>query len=107
MIITSSTVNIQHSTLKLGGFTKTVEYDPLSNLPLLYTESGINKIYNLIQDGDKNDNLTAAQQSLLYWHRRLAHMDFEKIKDFARVEYLLKEIANAPTLLYPFCTQVK
>ena len=54
-------INSQHSTLKLGGYTKTIEYDPLSNLPLLYTESGINKIYNLIQDGNKNENLAAAQ----------------------------------------------
>ena len=93
--------------MKLGGFIKTIEYNLLSNLPLLYTKSGINKTCNLIKDGDKNDNLAAIQRSLLYWHRYLVHMEIEKIKDFAQVGYLWKEIANALTPLYPFCMQAK
>ena len=39
------------STLKLGGFSKEVQYNPMTNLPLLLTKSGINrmtKICNLV-----------------------------------------------------------
>ena len=44
---------------------------------------------------------------MLYWHQRLAHMDMEKIKDFARQGILPKEIANCKTPLCSFCIQAK
>ena len=103
----SYTLNHDFSVLNLDGFTKTINYDSLTNLPTLYTESDITKLYNLIQDGDNQDNLSVAQRSLLYWHRRLAHMDMERIKDFARKGFLPKEIANCKTPLCTYCIQAK
>ena len=87
---------------------KTLPYDPATNLPMLYIESGLTKLYNLIQDDSSTDLLSHAQQQLLYWHRRLAHMDFEKIKILARKGLLPnKDITNCKTLLYSFCIQAK
>ena len=37
-----------------------------------------------MQDRSQDDNLTAAQRQLLHCYKRLAHMDMEKIKYFAR-----------------------
>jgi len=93
--------------LKLGGSTKTISYDRLTNLPILYTQSGVSKLYNLVQDGADSDNLTAAQRLLLYWHRRLAHMDFEKLKAMARQDLLPKEISSCQTPLCSYCIQAK
>ena len=79
----------------------------------MFTESGLEnlKAYlhsdSLVQDGGLQDNLTNAQRQLLYWHRRLAHMDMEKIKTFARQDLLPKDIANAKTPLCPSCIQAK
>ena len=52
--------------LLLHNFKKTIKYDPLTNLPMLYTESGVTKLYNVTQDGSENDSLTAAQRSLFH-----------------------------------------
>ena len=101
-------MNQDHSILTINGISKTINYDPVTNLPLLHTESGLTKLHtlnNLIQDGGPEDNLSFAQRQLLHWHRRLAHMDFEKLKDFARKRFLPKEIANCKTPLCPFCIQ--
>ena len=46
----------------------------------------------MVQDGSSNGPLTHAQRQLLHWHRRLVHVDFEKIKDFSRYGFLTKEI---------------
>ena len=96
-----------HSTLKLGGHTKTISYDPLTNLPIFYTKSGITSINNLTSDSDVAENLTSTQKSLLYWHRRLGHMDFERIKDLSRQGLLPKELSSCSTPLCSFCIQAK
>ena len=62
---------------------------------------------HLIQDRGADDYLTASQRHLLYWHRLVAHMDFERIKDFALKGNLPKEILNCKTYLCPFCIQAK
>ena len=61
----------------------------------------------MIQTGSPNDSLSAAQRNLLYWHRRLAHMDFEKIKDFSRKGFLTKDLATCKTHICPYCMQAK
>ena len=48
-----------------------------------------------------------SQQNLLCLYCRLAHVDFEKIKDFARKGCLLKDIANYETPLCPYYIQSK
>ena len=76
----------------------------------MHTELELTKLHtlnNMIQDGGPENNLSFAQRQLLHWHRRLAHMDFEKLKDFTRKGFLSKEIANYKTSLCPFCIQAK
>ena len=80
--------------LSLDYFKKTIQCDFLTNLLMLCTESGVNELHNMIQDGSENDSLIAAQISLSCWHRLLPRMDFERIKDFVRKGFLPKEIAN-------------
>ena len=88
------TMHSQSSKLTLDGLTKTLFYDPVANLPMLCTEKGLTKICNMTQDGSGNDPLTHAQRQLLCWHRRLARVDFNRIKDFSRQGFLPKEIAR-------------
>ena len=65
------------SKLIFHGYSKTVNYDPLKNIPMLFTESGLNNLHaylnathdSMIQDGAPNDNLTNAQRQLMHWHR--------------------------------------
>ena len=96
-----------HSILKIGGHTKTISYDPLTNLPIFYTKSGVDKLYNLTHDSDTTDNLSKTQKELLHWHRRLGHMDFEKIKDLSRQGLLPKELSTCKSPLCSFCIQAK
>ena len=96
-----------HSILKIGGHTKTISYDPLTNLPIFYTKSGVDKLYNLTHDSDTTDNLSKTQKELLHWHRRLGHMDFEKIKDLSRQGLLPKELSTFKSPLCSFCIQAK
>ena len=70
--------------LKLLGCKKSITYDADTNLPMLHTHSGTEKLYDLLQDGSSSDTLSAAQRLLLCWNRRLVHVDFEKLKDLAR-----------------------
>ena len=66
------TMNKDHSTLTINGVTKTIGYDPMTNLPLLHAEPGLStlhKINNLIQDNGPDDNLSFAQRQLLHWMR--------------------------------------
>ena len=74
---------------------------------MLCTESRLTRLHSLIQDGGLDDNLTFAQEHFLHWHRRLGHMDFENIKDFARKGFLPKKIATCQSPLYSFCIQAK
>ena len=69
---------------------------------MFYTELGITKLYNLMSNEIQTtaDNLTAAQWNLLYWHRRLAHIGIDKIKDLSRLGFLPKDIAIAKSPLY-------
>ena len=62
----SFTLYDDRAVLTLDDLKKTIQYDHLTNLPMLYTESGINKLCNMTQDGSNDDSLTAAQKSLLY-----------------------------------------
>ena len=43
----------------------------------------------------------------MYWYRRLAHKDFEKIKEFVREGFLPKEISNCKMPLSPCYAQAK
>ena len=95
------------SKLALNGCTKTTPCDPMSNLPMLHTESGVSKLHNLMQDGDPNENLTSSQRQLSRWHKRLAHMGTKRVNDFARKGFLPKEIPSCKTPSCPFCIQVK
>ena len=61
----------------------------------------------MIQDRQEQDSLTACERQLLYWHRLLVHMDFEKIKDFARKGFLPKETETFKTPLCLCCFQAK
>ena len=70
-------MNHNHSILKIRSYAKTIHYDQATNLPTLFMEGGIYNMHNMIQDGASNDSLTANQRQLIYWHRRLAHMDFK------------------------------
>ena len=101
-------MNQDHSILTVNGTSKTISYDPMNNLPLLCTESGLTRyteLNDLMQHVGLDENLTFAQRHLLHWHRRLAHMDFEKLKDFARKGFLPKEIENCEKNSLPIlCT---
>ena len=61
-IDSSFILNDKSSSLKLDGFTKTIDYDSRTNLPTLYTESNIQQMYNMIEDGGDQDSLTVAQR---------------------------------------------
>ena len=75
---------------------KTIPYNLLTNLPILYTELGVTKLYNLIQDRSPQDNLTSLQYQLLYWHRRLAHIDFKKTQMFYKKRFYFKGNCKLP-----------
>ena len=61
-IDSSFILNDKSSSLNLDGFTKTIDYDSRTNLPTLYTESNIQQMYNMIEDGGDQDSLTVAQR---------------------------------------------
>ena len=101
-------MDINSSHFFFSSHKKTIPYNPTTNLLILFTKSRISKSYNLIQDGSILDTLLSNQRQLLYQYRRLAHMDFEKIKILARKGLLPnKDITNCKTLLYSFCIQAK
>ena len=102
------------SKLMFHGHTKTVHYELQTNLPTLFTESGVEKLHallnnndSLIQDGRLKDNLTHVQRQLIFCHRRLVHMDMKNIKAISRQGLLPKEIANVEPPLCPFCIEAK
>jgi len=59
-------MNYDYTKLYLLGMNKTLPYDPATNLPMLYTESELTKLYNLTQDGSSSDPLSHTQRQLLY-----------------------------------------
>jgi hypothetical protein len=42
------------------------------------------KANNIQQVSDKPENLMIKQRTILRWHHRLAHMNFQKLHDLAR-----------------------
>ena len=102
-LCSSCTLYRESSRLNMNHFTKNINYDASTNHPAIHTEAILKKLHALIQDGGTEDSLTFSKRHLLLWYRLLAHADFENIKDFPRKFYLLKDIANCKTSLYPFC----
>ena len=100
---------IQSGTCKLtyDGRVCTITYNANSQLPMISTCTGINsfRAFNgtLVHDGTITDNLTYAQRQLLHWHRKLAHMDFVRIQDFARQGILPKELTSVRSSEFPVC----
>jgi hypothetical protein len=71
--------------LTFSGHTRTVSYDTRSRLPILHSVDGAAcYLADNQQSSDKQENLMSKQKTLLRWHRRLAHMNFQKLQDLAR-----------------------
>jgi hypothetical protein len=68
-----------------AGYTRTVPYDSRSRLPILHSVDGA--MCYLTTESENSpvlkENLTNKQRTLLRWHNRLAHMNFNKIQDLA------------------------
>ena len=63
-------------------------HDASTNLPIIRSEAELKQMYNLMQFGKTEESLTESQRHMIYYHQRLAHMDFDRIKDFARKVFL-------------------
>jgi hypothetical protein len=88
--------------LTVGGFTRTIPYDPKSRLPILPSFDGA-QCYLATGSSDKPetvDNISKTQSLLLNWHNRQSRMSFQKLQDLARQGKLPEQIIGCQ---HPIC----
>ena len=94
-------------TLYYGGFKTTMPYNPISNLPLLYTAHGIEKYKIVITKLHTESNLTGFQRLFLQIHSKMNQVSMHYLQSLAHKGLLPKSIATCPVPLCAHCVTAK